>query len=90
MYFTQRQQTNIPICHIKFFQIENEIKQSMSFLCASTGGPHMGYGQGQMGRMQQPMQYPPQAAGHEVMYNSFQLYQLLVSQICCIISKLVN
>lgn len=39
----------------------------MSFLYVSTGGPHMGYGQGQMGRMQQPMQYPPQAAGREVM-----------------------
>lgn len=25
-----------------------------------SGGPHMGYGQGQMGRMQQPMPYPPQ------------------------------
>ena len=32
-----------------------------------TGGPHMGYGQGQMGRMQQSMQYPPQAFILEVM-----------------------
>ena len=72
MYPTQRQSTDLtelyfqtPICHMKF-QIEDEMKQSMSFLYVSTGGPHMGYGQGQMGRMQQPMQYP-QAVGGEVM-----------------------
>ena len=36
------------------------LNQTLDARVFGSGGPHMGYGQGQMGRMQQPMPYPPQ------------------------------